>query len=40
MDWKMFFEEGWATIDDLREAVMLEEITEEEFEDITGEDYE
>lgn len=38
--WQIAYKFGWATIEDLRLAVKLKEITADEYKTITGEDYE
>lgn len=37
--WQMAYEFGWATIDDLKQAVVLGLITADEFKQITGQTY-
>ncbi|MGM9924781.1 MAG: XkdX family protein [Bacillus sp. (in: firmicutes)] len=43
MDWfgmiKRYHEKGWWTTDMVKLAVVMKKITEEEFKEITGEDY-
>ncbi|MDP5274360.1 XkdX family protein [Chengkuizengella axinellae] len=36
---KMYFEKGWATIQQVKLYVQFERITETEFLEITGEEY-
>jgi uncharacterized XkdX family phage protein len=37
--WQLAYQFGWATKEDLKMAVQLKEITESEYETITGESY-
>ena len=37
--WKTAYTEGWATLDQLKEAVLYGCITTDEFKEITGQDY-
>jgi hypothetical protein len=38
--WQLAYQFGWATKEDLRLAVQLNEITADEYQTITGEPYE
>lgn len=38
--WKLAYQFGWAKKVDLQRAVQLKEITPEEYEEITGEEFE
>lgn len=38
--WKLGFQEGWASESELKEAVLFEDLTPEQYKQITGKDYE